>query len=90
MIDLSKEHLIALKKVPNYLAQRGVKKHHTQTIFRWADKGLRGRKLESWWVGGERYTSVSALNRFISWRSGEARPTEQADDLRRALYGKPR
>ncbi len=35
------------------------------TIWRWAQSGVRGHKLETWHIGAMRYTSVEALERFI-------------------------
>ena len=36
------------------------------TAWRWAEKGVRGVKLESFYVGGRRYTSEEAFVRFNS------------------------
>lgn len=65
-LDLQKERLISLKEAPKHLPKRNGKRAHYSTIFRWANKGARGRVLESILVGGVRYTSVEALRRFTS------------------------
>lgn len=57
---------IALSDVPAYLPKRHGKKTHYSTVFRWATKGARGRRLETVLVGGIRYTSFEALERFLS------------------------
>jgi len=59
---------IPLTEVPNLLPRRRGKKTHYSTVYRWATKGARGRVLESKLVGGIRYTSQEALQRFINHR----------------------
>ena len=39
---------------------------HVSQIYRWALRGLRGVKLEWIQVGGKRFTSVEAIERFIA------------------------
>jgi hypothetical protein len=36
------------------------------TLHRWATKGVRGRKLETAFLGGVRVTSQEAMQRFLS------------------------
>jgi hypothetical protein len=36
-----------------------------ETIRRWAAQGVRGVRLESWLIGGRRYTSREAIARFL-------------------------
>jgi len=80
--------LIALSDVPTLLPRRRGKKTHYSTVYRWATKGARGKKLESRLVGGVRYTTRAALSRFL--HDGPQGASEQpvAERLRRALYGK--
>lgn len=47
---------------------------HYATLFRWAQKGCRGVRLESALIGGIRYTSREALDRFILACSGDSAP----------------
>ena len=47
---------------------------HYATLFRWAQKGCRGTRLETILVGGIRYTSREALDRFIAGCSGISTP----------------
>lgn len=35
------------------------------TVYRWVDKGVRGRRLASVWVGGRVYTTRSAVEEFL-------------------------
>jgi hypothetical protein len=64
--DIEQEDLISLKDVPKHLPKRNGKRMHYSTVFRWATKGARGRRLESILIGGMRYTSRAALSRFTS------------------------
>ncbi len=82
--------LIALRDVPSLLPRRRGKKTHYSTVYRWVTKGARGKKLESRLVGGVRYTTRAALYHFLQ---GDPRLRDErstAEQLRRALYGKPR
>jgi len=63
-INLDQEQLIPLNEVPKLLPRRRGKKIHYQTIYRWATKGTKQYKLATVKVGGIRYTSVEALERF--------------------------
>lgn len=58
------ETLVSLREASAHLPTRRGKKVHYSTIFRWATKGARGLKLDSWLIGGVRYTTVEALERF--------------------------
>ncbi len=46
-----------------------------QTLHRWRLRGVRGVKLETVLVGGLRYTSREAINRFISAQNAGETPT---------------
>ncbi len=86
MLDSPNEELIPLSEASNHLPRRHGKKVHYSTLYRWITKGARGRVLESRTVGGVRYTSVEALNRFV--HPGVCRPEEgQRASLKRSLYG---
>jgi hypothetical protein len=41
------------------------KKPHISTLYRWCTKGCKGVKLDSTAIGGKRYVTVSAIERFI-------------------------
>jgi hypothetical protein len=72
MITLQEELLSfaeAAKRLPG--------RPHLSTIFRWVSNGVRGRILETLTIGGRRYTSRKALERFCA-ASPEARPAQPA------------
>lgn len=73
------ERLIPLKEAANHLPKRSGKKVHYSTLYRWATKGTRGRILETSMVGGVRFTSLEALERFVE--RPVVRSTEEVDDL---------
>lgn len=76
----------ALKLLPK--TRRG-RSPHVSTIFRWAQRGLKGVRLETISIGGVRCTTREALQRFFARLTengnhcgdGEARP--QAAPARR-------
>jgi hypothetical protein len=70
-VSVIHESPLTLKEVADYLPMRRGRKIHYSTIFRWATKGTRGRILETTLVGGIRYTTIEALERFL----GNAVPT---------------
>lgn len=65
-LDIQQEHLVSLKEASKHLPKRNGKRTHYSTVFRWATKGARGRKLESVLIGGMRYTSIEAFDRFTA------------------------
>ena len=65
-LDIHEEHMISLREAAKHLPKRNGRRAHYSTIFRWATKGARGRKLESVLIGGVRYTSIEAMRRFSS------------------------
>lgn len=82
------EELIALTDVPKRLPRRRGKKVHYSTVYRWATKGSRGKKLESRLIGGVRYTTQAALQDFLQ---NDPRPKIErtiAEQLRQTLYRK--
>lgn len=66
MIDIQNEQLIPLAEVPNRLPKRRGRRVHYSTVFRWIQQGANGKRLESCKIGGVRFTSVEALNRFCN------------------------
>lgn len=67
MIDTKTEPLIRLSEA----ARLFPRPPGPSTLFRWTLHGVRGHKLDSELVGGVRYTSAAAVQRFIT-RSGSA------------------
>lgn len=60
MIDISSETLLTFSEASKRLPGRP----HVSTLHRWRLRGVRGIKLESCLVGGKRYTSHEAVQRF--------------------------
>ena len=65
------EHPIILRKVPEHLPKRNGKKVHYSTVYRRSTKGARGRILETFLVGGIRYTTIEAVQRFLNSKPAE-------------------
>lgn len=64
--DLLQERLIPLVAVPNHLPSGpGFRKIHVNTAIRWANPRRNGVVLESLKIGGRRFTSLEALERFV-------------------------
>ena len=82
MIDIATEQVISLTEATKRLPGRP----HLSTIWRWFARGVRGQKLETVIVGGRRYTSVEAIDRFVAATSaapGTSTPTPPRDRARR-------
>ena len=65
MSNLLEENYFLLNDLPEHAPQRRGKKIAISTIYRWVTHGLRGVKLETAYVGGIRYTSKQAFDRFV-------------------------
>ncbi len=61
MIDTTKENLISIREARHQFPHRP----SISTIWRWIPKGVKGAVLESIRIGGRRFTSVEACQRFI-------------------------
>ena len=59
------DQLFELSKCPSYLASKFGNRVHIASIYRWIKKGVAGVQLETLFVGGRRYTSQEALERFF-------------------------
>lgn len=67
-IHLANEKLIplsAVPRIPRMRPGRGGKRLHLATVYRWAQHGIRGIRLETIVAGGVRCTSILALQRFF-------------------------
>jgi hypothetical protein len=90
VIDLQHEHLLTLsaaaREVPNRASGRGV---NVSTPWRWSLRGIRGIKLDTILIGGTRYTSREALQRFFvattAAANGEASPSRTNPQRERAI-----
>jgi len=65
MIDTTKETLVTLALAVNLVPAGAGMQPHYRTLWRWCAKGLRGLRLESVFIGGTRYTTKEAIDRFV-------------------------
>ena len=84
-INLQREKLLPLNEVPRHLPLRKGKRTHYSTIYRWATKGVRGHVLESVLIGGIRYTTHEALERFVAHAHGSEQNDAHAQAIEAAL-----
>lgn len=60
-IDIQSERMVPFTEAPSHIPGRP----HLATVHRWRLRGARGVRLESVLVGGKRFTSQEAIQRFI-------------------------
>ena len=78
MSNLQTEELITLADAAALIPRRRMgRPAHPSTLFRWADAGLRGIRLETIQVGGTKCTSRAALFRFFAALDSGTRPTDR-------------
>lgn len=65
MIDLLTERLFQFSKLPAQMEKLTGDRIHRATAERWRMRGCRGVKLETVLIGGKRYCSDEALQRFV-------------------------
>ncbi|MGD9719773.1 MAG: DUF1580 domain-containing protein [Pirellulales bacterium] len=68
MIDIATEHLLTLAEAAQLLPGRP----SVSTLWRWRQKGVRGRRLETVLIGAKPYTSREALGRFAEQEGGDS------------------
>lgn len=68
------ESLISLNAATRLIPGRNGKPINVSTVYRWAFKGAKGVRLESWLVGGQRFTSRQAMERFIERLNANSQP----------------
>lgn len=80
MIDTATENIIPIPEVPAHVPSRP----HIATVWRWMQRGVRGVKLETILIGGKRFTSAEAIQRFIedSTAAADGRPVPKAKRTR--------
>lgn len=90
MIDVETEDLLTLcraaAEIPNRASGRGV---NTSTVWRWAQRGVRGVRLETVLIGSIRFTSRQAIKRFFAATTaaanGEVAPIPTDKQRQRAI-----
>lgn len=66
MTKQANEQYIPLTEVPQRIPfRRNGKVIHISTVWRWATRGVRGCRLETWRIGGATCTTQVAIDRFI-------------------------
>ena len=73
------EDLVPLQQADRFLKGR----RHVSTFWRWSQKGVRGIVLETLVIGGQRFTSREALERFIRATTSAADRSGQSSSGRR-------
>ena len=65
-IDVTRDNLIRFRDLPSWSKEHLGKRVHPSTFQRWRLRGVRGVKLASILVGGERYSSEESLQVFFA------------------------
>ena len=76
MIDISLEETFSLTEATKRLPcrRKGVRPN-VATLYRWAQIGCRGIRLETICIGATRCTSMEALQRFFDALTAQAEPS---------------
>ena len=83
MIDINEEQPIRLEDVANVIpSSRRGKSLSKAVIFRWASKGANGVVLETIRIGGGRFTSRPAIQRFIEAQNTNTKAAKGRKPLR--------
>jgi hypothetical protein len=84
-IDAYAESLLGISQA----AHQSPGRPHISTVWRWINRGIRGIKLETVMIGGRRYTSAEALERFFerttAAAAGEAPPVRTSRQRQRDI-----
>lgn len=70
-IDFESGELVEISKMPTRLEKLIGKRLNISTIYRWMNKGIAGIRLETVLVGGQRYTSLAWVQRFVELSTAE-------------------
>ena len=84
-IDVANETVITLGEACRVVQPHGVS---TATMARWIQRGVRGAKLATVLIGGRRFTSREAINRFISAQNADESPTPTVSPAQRTRQAK--
>lgn len=76
--DLREDQPLSLPDAAAFLGKLTGKKPHASTLWRWCLKGCKGVRLESICIGGKRFVTATAIERFIEASTmGRDAQTEQ-------------
>lgn len=70
MIDISQDEILPIEQARLWLGERLGAAPSRVSFRRWITSGIKGVVLDSILVGGRRFTSMEAINKFISATSG--------------------
>ncbi len=82
MIEIYQEHMLKISQAVRELPGRP----SVATLWRWINCGVRGQKLETVLIGGIRFTSREALQRFVeaTTAAADGRPAPSRTSKQRA------
>ena len=84
MIDIYTEAVVTLTEAARHLPRRRKGRPcAVSTVFRWAQRGCRGVRLETVRIGGTKCTSLEALQRFCERLSRADSPEPPRSPARR-------
>ena len=63
--DLPEEKPLTLSQAADFIGDLIGKPPALTTVWRWCLKGTKGTKLESFCIGGQRFVTIAAIERFI-------------------------
>src|SRR4051812_43788931 len=92
MIDIRQETIFSLAdaaRLPFLPQRRRGKRPHVATLYRWAQRGIRGIRLETIRVGGTLCTSAEAIQRFfqqLSCENHEDRTLDSTSKYRQRIH----
>jgi hypothetical protein len=69
---------IPLRRLPDWLEERGARRSSIPTVHRWASKGVGGCKLGTIRIGGVLHTTPALVGKFIEATSVARRADEGA------------
>lgn len=74
-IVANREALVALKDVADVFRRKIGRRPCYETVRQWSSKGLRGVVLETVFVGGGKFSSEPAVDRFVEEYTDKRSPT---------------
>jgi hypothetical protein len=77
--DLRDDQPMSMLDAADFLGRLTSKKPHVSTLWRWCTKGCKGVMLESICIGGKRFVTATAVERFIE-ASTALRPGQPAEE----------
>lgn len=63
--DLREDQPLSIPDAAEFLGKLTGQKPHVSTLWRWCLKGCKGVKLESICIGGKRFVTAAAIEKFV-------------------------